>query len=398
MAQIPAASYLTKSLWDTAVTMMAENQCICAQLYKKTTEDGNDDGIICVDDRQDVRDPGDGRGSDITYYFADRYRGQEIGPKPLGATAFGQFSPQRPTWKQNMVLRAQELATTGFFALEIGQTYSNIPLHTKELQACGAEAAEIICRSVYYHLAGLTAYNNATYSPQWQDPPCGNLVTELDAAHRFWCGGETTDAGVAGNANAILTMEFLEQCITSLQDRSMGVISPFVPGWTPWGEWFVFICDFQGLEQLTRHSSTNRVMSLTLAEIQAGNDIDKVASFMHANQGFAGTRKILVLPDAYTPFGQSGSTSGATTAGTQIGHVRRGMLLGRLAMKMIWGQGFDSESSRIRATSFTMHEQQDWKLLTHWGGKAIIPDDHPTPQRMGSATVAYYTPAVTPTY
>ncbi len=395
MAQIAAGSYLgSQKLYDTSVTLFTESQTIVAHLYRQTTSDGDDDGIICVEDRQDVKDMG-GRGSNVTFYYGDRRRGQDIAPKALGATGFGQSAPQRPIYLQNLVMQAQELATTGFFALEIGQTYGNVPLEKKELRDCGAEAAELICRSIYYHLSGLTAYN-AT-GTLWPVSPCGNLVTEVDTKHRFWVNGKTTDAGVAADSASILTMEYLEQVITFLQDRSTGVNSPMVPGMTPWGEWFLFICCSQGAEQLTRHSSTNRFTSLTLAEIQGGNDIDKVASFMRANSGMQGTRRILVLIDDYTPFGQSGSTSGATTAGTQIGNCRRGMLLGRAAMKLIWGQGFDAESSHIRATNHTVHLQQDWKFMTHWGGVAMIPTDAPTPQRMGSATVTYYVTGTTPT-
>lgn len=392
--QVPAGSYLTQQLYDTSVTLFTEQRCLAAQLYRKTSADGKDDGIICVEDRQDIRDMGD-RGSTATYYFGDRRRGQDIAPKALGATQFGQAAPQRPTYKQTMDLQGQELATASFFGMEVGQAYTSVPLETKELHAAGAEAAELICRSLYYHLAGVTAYNSS--GSLWPVSPCGNDVTEVDSAHRFWMGGETTDAGVAGNTSALLTVEGLETIITKLQDRSTGVISPMVPAMTPWGEWFVFICCPQGAEQMTRYSASNRYMSLTLSEIQGGNDVDKVASFMKANSGFEGTRRILVLVDDYTPFGQSGSTSGATTAGTQIGNVRRGMLLGRLGMKLIWGQGFDAESSHIRATSHTVHLQQDWKFFTHWGGKAIMPADHATPQRMGSATVAYYVTGTTPT-
>ena len=394
-AQIPAGSYLTQQLYDTAVTLFTEQKCLAPLLYRPTSKDGKDDGIICCEDRQDLKDMGD-RGSTATYYFGDRRRGQDIAPKALGATQFGQAAPQRPTYKQTMVLQGQELATASFFGMEVGQAYTSVPLETKELHAAGAEAAELLCRSDYYHLAGLTAYN-AGGTAGWTVSPNGNLVTELDSAHRFWMGGETTDAGVAGNTSAILTLEALETIITKLQDRSTGVISPLVPAMTPWGEWFVFITCPQGNEQMTRHSTTNRYMSLTLSEIQGGNAPDKVASFMRANSGFEGTRRLLILVDDYTPFGQSGSTSGATTSGTQIGNCRRGMLLGRLAMKKIWGQGFDAESSHIRATSHTVHLQQDWKFFTHVGGKAIMPEDHPTPQRMGSATVTYYVTGTTPT-
>lgn len=387
--QIPAGGYLSQQLYDAAVTLFTESQCICASLYRK-----GDDGVISVEDRQSIKDMGE-RGSSVEYYFGDRRRGQDIAPKALGATGFGQSDPQRPIWKQTLNMAAQELATTGFVNMEIGATYTKVPLERKELRDCGAEAAELICRSIYYHLSGLTAYNST--GTKWTVNPCGNAVTELDSSHRFYMAGETTDAGVAGNTAAILTMESLELIITKLQTRASGVISPMVPAMTPWGEWFVFICDSEGNEQLQRHSTTNRFMSLTLSEIQGGQHVDKVGSFMKANAGFQGTRRILVLVDDYTPFGQSGSTSGATTAGTQIGNVRRGMLLGRLGMKLIWGQGFDAESAHIRATHHKVHQQEEWKFLTHWGGVACFPSDHATPQRMGTATVAYYVTAQTPT-
>jgi hypothetical protein len=385
---IPAGGYLAQQLWSSAVTLFTEAQCLCPMLYRK-----GDDGIISVEDRQDVKDMGD-RGSSVQFWYGDRRRGQDIAPKALGATQFGQSAPQRPIYSQSLNMQAQELATTGWVNMEIGQTYTNVPLERKELRDCGAEAAELICRSIYYHLAGLTAYNST--GALWTVSPCGNAVTELDTRHRFFMGGQTTDAGVAGDTNAILTLESLELIITKLQTRSSGVISPMVPAQTPWGEWFVFLVDPEGNEQLQRHSTTNRYMSLTLAEIQGGKDVDKVGAFMKANAGFQGSRRILVLVDDYVPFGQSGSTSGATTAGTQIGNVRRGMLLGRMAMKLIWGQGFDAESTHIRATHHAVHEYEEWKFLSHWGGTSCFPSDHATPQRMGSATVAYYVTAATP--
>lgn len=378
---------LSQRRWDSTVTLFTESQCVAPSLYGK-----GDDAIIKVEDRQDVKDAGDGRASQVQFWFGDRNRGTALAPKALGATAFGQEQAQRPIYSQTMSMQAQELATCSFLNTVIGQTYTNIPLERKELRDCGAEAAELLCRSVYYHLSGLTYYNNTSV---WPVPPCGNLVYEHDSSHRFFMGGETTDAGVAGNANAILTVESLETIITKLQTRSSGVISPMAPAKTPWGEWFVFICDSEGNEQLTRHSSTNRYTSLTLSEIQGGNAVDKVASFMHANQGFASTRKILVIVDDYTPFGQSGSTSGATTAGTQIANVRRGMLLGKMAMHLKWGEHFDAATAHIKASNHSIYTQEGWKFYTHWGGVRTIPTNHTTPQSFGCATVAYYVTAST---
>lgn len=384
--QVTHGNVLAQKLWDASVTLFTESQCICASLYGKS-----EDACINVEDRQEMADTG--RASQVQFWYGDRHRGQSIRPRALGATQFGQSQAQRPIYNQTMVMSAQELATTSFQNLEVGQTYTNVPLERKELRDCGAEAAELICRSVYYHLSGLTAYNSS--GVLWEVSPCGNDVTELDTAHRFWMGGETTDAGVAGNTSAILTVEALEAIITKLQSPAH-VISPMVPAKTPWGEWFIFICDSEGNEQLQRHSATNRYMSLVLSEIQGGNAVDKVAAFMRANSGFQSTRRILVLVDDYTPFAQSGSTSGLTTAGTQIGNARRGMLLGRLAMHLKWGQGFDAESTHIRASYHKVHLQEDWKFLTHWGGVRTIPTSHATPQSMGAATVTYYVTAATP--
>lgn len=386
--QVQHGSALAQKLWDASVTLFTENQSVAPHLYGK-----GEDAIIRVEDRQDQKDLGGGRGSQVEFYYGDRYRGTALAPKALGATAFGQESAPRPIYKQTMNMQAQELATAAFLNTVAGQTYTNVPLEKKELRDAGAEAAELICRSLYYHLAGLTYYNNTAV---WPVPPVGNLVTELDDSHRFFMGGLTTDAGVAAQPNAILTVEALETIITRLQSRASGVHSPLAPGKTPWGEWFVFICDSEGNEQLQRHSSTNRYTSLTLSEIQGGGAVDKVAAFMQANSGFASTRKILVIVDDYTPFGQSGSTSGATTAGTQIANVRRGMLLGRLAMHLKWGQGFDADSAHIKASFHQVHTQESWKLYTHWGGVATIPAEVTNnSQRFGSATVAYYVTATT---
>lgn len=385
---IPNNGYLAQRIWNTSVTLFTENQCLASRLY--STSEG---GVIHVEDRQGERDRG-GRGSQVTFWYGDRRRGQDLKWRALGSTGFGQSDPPRPIYSQTITMAAQELATTGFVNLEIGQAYTNVPLQTKELRDCGAESAELISRQLYYHLSGITAYNSAaTGAPG----PCSNDVYEMDSAHQFWTNSKTSDTAVAADANSILTMEFLELVITRLQSRANGVISPLVPAQTPWGEWFIFICDGEGAEQLQRHSSTNRVTQLTLAEIQGGNDIDKVAAVMQANSGFQGTRKILVLVDEYTPFGQSGTTQGAITAGTQIPNVRRGMLLGAGAMEVIWGEGFDAESSHIKVTHHAVHEQEEWKFLTHWAGAARIPTDHATPQRMGCATVSYYVNAGTVT-
>lgn len=385
-ASIPANGVLAQRLWDSRVTLFTESQCIAPHLY------GTDDGAcIHVEARQDQVDQGGGRGSKLTFYYGDRFRGQSLAPRALGSTGFGQATGQRPTYQQDMWLAAHELASAGHENLVAGQQYTNVPLEKKELMAAGAEAAELLCRSHYYHLAGVTAYNSS--GSLWTVSPFGNDVTEVDTAHRFWTNGKTTDAGVAADANSILTVEYLETVITRLQSRANGVLSPLVPADTPWGKWFVFICDTEGVEQLNRHSSTNRFTSLTLAEIQGGNDVDKVASFMRANSGFESTRRILVLVDDYTPFAQSGSTSGATTAGTQIGNARRGMLLGRFAAHHKWGQHFDAEASHIKASYHSVHMKTEWIFYTHAGSVATIANG----QRYGSATITYYVAASTPT-
>lgn len=385
-ASIPANSVLAQRLWDSRVTLFTESQSLAAHLYSTT-----ENGIINVQDRQDVQDQGGGRGSKVTFYYGDRNRGQSLAPRALGSTGFGQEQGQRPTYQQDMWLAAHELSSATTEALPVGQMYTNVPLEKKELMAAGAEAAEIICRSSYYHLAGVTAYNST--GSLWPVSPFGNDVTEVDSAHRFWTNGKTSDAAVAADSASILTVEYLETVITRLQSRANGVVSPLVPAETPWGEWFVFICDAEGNEQLQRHSSTNRFTSLTLSEIQGGNDVDKVAAFMKANSGFQSTRKILVLVDDYTPFAQSGSTSGATTAGTQIGNARRGMLLGRLAAHHKWGQHFDAETSHIKCSSHTVYQKTGWVFYTHAGMVATIANG----QRYGSATVTYYVNASTPT-
>lgn len=385
-SSIPAGSVLRQSLWDARVTLFTESQCLAPRLYGT-----GEDAIIHIEDRQDQKDQGGGRGSDLTFYYGDRNRGQALAPKPLGATGFGQETGQRPIYKQNMVMQAQELSSCSFENLVAGQTYTNVPLERKELRDCGAEAAELLCRSHYYHLAGITAYNSS--GSLWTVSPFGNDVTELDTAHRFWTNGKTSDTAVGADSASILTMEYVETVITYLQSRANGVVSPLVPGKTPWGEFFVAIVDAEGIEQLTRHSTTNRIMSLTLAEIQGGNDIDKVGSFMQANTGFQGTRRVLFLVDDYAPFGQSGSTPAATTAGTQIGHVRRMQLLGRFAAHHKWGQGFDAQSAHIKASYHSVYEQVGWKFFTHAGGVATIANN----QRFGSATISYYVNAATPT-
>lgn len=388
-SSIPANSVLKQSLWDSAVTLFTESQCLAPSLYGT-----GDDAVIHIEARQDQKDLGGGRGSQVTFYYGDRNRGQSLAPKALGSTGFGQETGQRPIYQQTLSMQAQELASCSLENLVAGQTYTNVPLERKELRDCGAEAAELLCRQHYYHLSGVTAYNSS--GSLWTVSPFGNDVTEMDTAHRFWTNSKTSDAAVAADAASILTVEFVETVITKLQGRA-NVLSPLVPGKTPWGEWFVCIVDSEGIEQLTRHSTTNRVMSLTLSEIQGGNDIDKVASFMQANSGFQGTRKVLYLVDEYTPFGQTGSTPGATTAGTQVGNVRRAMLLGRFAAHHKWGQGFDAESAHIKASSHAVYEQVGWKFFTHAGGLATIAGPTGNLQRFGSASISYYVTAATPT-
>lgn len=388
MAAIPENSVLVQQLWAARVTNFSENLCLAPKLYGKS-----DDSVIVTEDRQEVSDQG-GRGSKVTFYYGDRYRGQQLVPKPLGGTGFGQETGQRPVYEQDMNMQAQELSSCFFENLVAGQTYTNVPLERKELQNCGAEAAELVCRSHYYHLAGITAYNSS--GALWPVSPFGNDCTELDTRHRFWTGSQTSDSGVAGTTSAILTVEYVETVITALQNRASGVLSPLVPAKTPWGMWFIAICDSEGMEQLTRHSTTNRIMSLTLAEIQGGNAPDKVASFMQANSGFQGTRRVLYLVDDYTPFGQSGSTPGATTAGTQIGNVRRLMLLGQMAAHHKWGQGFDADSAHIKASYHGEYERVGWKFFTHAGSVATIAGPAGNLQRFGSATISYYVTAATP--
>lgn len=391
--QVQNGSYLAQKGWGPSVTLYTETMCVATHLY------GTDENSpIVIEDRQDAKDVG--RASQIQFWYGDRFRGSALAPKALGATAFGQETGPRPIYSQTMNMQAMELASCSLLNTEVGQTYTNVPLERKELHDCGAESAELICRSLYYHLAGITAYN-AGGTAGWTISPCGNDVTEMDTAHRFWTNSKTSDAAVAADANSILTVEYLEQVVTKLQSRANGVNSPFVPAKTPWGEWFLFICDSEGNEQLTRHSSTNRYTSLTLAELNGGAAIDKVASFMKANQGFQSTRQILVIVDDYTPFGQTGTTPGATTSGTQIGNVRKGMLIAAKGMHLKWGEGFEAGTgggtgSHIKASQHSVYTQTGWKFYTHWGGVSTIPTSDPSPQRMGTATVSYYVTASTP--
>lgn len=391
MTEVLPNGALAQHIWNSTVTLMAENEFIAPRLYRT---DGK--GVIQTEDRQGEVDVTGDRGSDVTFWFADRRHGQDIAPRALGSTVFGQSAPQRPVWSQTIAFQAQELATAGFRNLEVGQQYTNVPIERLELHAAGAEAAELTGRSIYYWLAGITAYNST--GTLWPISPLGNAVSEMDAAHQFWTGSHTSDTDVAADTGSLLTMEGIETVITRLQSKASGVLSPLAPAETPWGKWFIVAVDSEGAEQLTRYSSSNRINSLTLSEIQGGNAPDKVASYMRANSGFAGTRNTLVLIDDYTPFGQSGTTQGLTTAGTQIGHVRRAMILGRGAMRLIWGAGFDAQSSHIKATFHRVHEYEEWKFLTHWAGAACIPSNAPTPQRMGCATLSYYVTAATPIY
>lgn len=385
-ASNPAGSLYDQRQWDTSVTLFTESETILPRLYST-----RDDALIHVEATEKA-DDGDARGSAVEFKYGDRRRGQELQPRAIGSQGFGQSDPARPIWRQNMSIVGQQLASTGMVNLIIDQAYTMIPLERHELRACGAEAAELLVRQMYYQLCGITSYNST-----WSIPPGGNLVRELDSAHRFFAGAaNTSDAQVAIDTAALLTVERFESIITGLQSRASGVISPMAPGWTPWGNWFVAVIDPEGNEQMTRHSSSNRYTSLTLAEIQGGNAVDKVASYMKANSGFQGTRNILYLVDDWLPFGCSGTTSDATTAGTQIGNVRRALILGQLGAHVKWGQGFDTESVHIRATYHKEHTQEEWRFMTHMGMVPTRPENHPTPQRMASATLAYYVSAATP--
>jgi hypothetical protein len=394
--QVQNGSYLAQKGWGPSVTLYTETMCVCPHLY------GTDENsAIVIEDRQDAKDVG--RASQIQFWYGDRFRGAALAPKALGATPFGSETGPRPIYSQTMNMQAMELASCSLLNTEVGQTYTNVPLEQKELHDCGAEAAELICRSIYYHLSGVTAYN-AAGTKGWTLSPCGNDVTEMDAAHRFFMkSGATLDSDVAGDANSILTVEGVEQIITKLQSRASGVNSPFVPAKTPWGEFFILLVDSEGNEQLTRHSATTRYTSVTLSELNGGQALEKVASFMRANQGFQSTRQVLVIVDDYVPFGQTGTTAGLATSGTQVGNVRRAMLIGAKGMHLKWGEGFDAGSgagtgSHIKATKHEVYTQTGWKFYTHWGGVATIPTSDPAPQRMGTATISYYVTASTPIY
>lgn len=382
--------YLDQKRWSPTVTLFTESQTVVAHLI------GEDDNAVIHADMKQIE--ADVRGSQTEFKYGDRFRGAQLGPKALGTTKFGSETGQRPLYKQTLNLLPQELATAGFFALWSGQQYTDVPIERHDLRAAGAEAAEIYSRSMYYHLAGITAYNTPAYNSNWSSPPMGNLVRELDASHRFYCNNNTSDAGVAADGGANLTMEFLESIATKLSSRAY-VQSPGAIPSTPWGDFIIFITDPEGNQQLQTHSTSNRYMSLTLSELNGGASIDKVAAFMKLNQGFVGTKQILVLVDDLTPFGQTGSTADDTTAGTQIGGVRRGMLLFRRAMEVQWGQGFTADTSHVMASYFQEHEWESWKLFTHWGGISTRPDAAVgSGQRFGSATVSYHVGAGTPIY
>lgn len=393
---VPTNSALAQRAYDSAVTLMSESFTALPKFFRQTTKskggDSVDDGIINLESRQEVGDLGknsDGspRFSQAQFWYGDRRRGQDIVPLPLGSTGFGQAPAQRPIYTQTINMYAMEFPGASFQSLEIGQTYTNVPVESLELRHAGAEAAELLARQYYYHLAGITAYNGGLAGAKWTVPPLGNLVTEMDDRHRFFCNSQTTDTGVAGDTSAVLSMEFLGDVLSTLLNRSY-VQNPMTEADSILGKGFFFFCDKEGARQLLRHSATNQISMYTLAHLNGGKDLDKLVQ-MRASSGFQGTDGITVIIDDYVPFGQSGTTANATDVGTQIAKVRRGVLCGAKGLKLMFGQGFDSESSRLRCSYHRVHLQEDWKLFTHCGGAAMVPTSMSSPERLGSATVSY---------
>lgn len=371
---IPYSSNLAQQMYRSGLILETE-RTVRAFAFAGT-EPNN---AIVVEDR-----PGSGRGNNIKIRF--RATNHNRIPKPRGVNVLG-TEDSRPTLEDDISLRYFVMADGAVENLT-DQMEVDFELIGNEQIGMAKEAGEIFEKSAMNQLCGYTPVNDTTVYPDyaWSG---GNIVTEPDAAHWYYCpdnnGSNADEAAVAADSNSILTNRVVDEVTKRMRslDYITYPIAPAAVSFVPGGEAYLCLASGDGMQQVRSNSSDSDVYDLSKAAIQGG--LPPQLSNLVTGEGFF-IGKTLYIESDFCTFGTTG-TAGSTTTASRRGNCKRAVILGARAMHLVWGESFTG-GNHLGYKEMLVYRRLGMISDTVYGLKAVIVNG----QRWGSYVISHYSP------
>lgn len=371
---IPYSSALAQQMYRSG--MILESERTVRAFAFAGTEPNN---ALVMEDK-----PGSGRGNNIKIRF--RPTNHNRVPQTRGVNILG-TEDTRPTLEDDISLRYFVMAT-GAVENITDQMEVDFELIGNEQIGMAKEAGEIYERSAMNQACGYSVVNDLTLYPDygWSG---GNIVTEPDSAHRFFCpdnnGANANEAAVAADSNSILTNRVVDEVTKRI--RSLNYITypiapcavPFVPG----GEAYLLLASGDGMQQVRSNSSDSDVYDLSKAAIQGG--LPPQLSNLTTGEGFF-IGKTLYLESDFCTMGTNGADGSSGIAARQ-GNVQRAVLLGARALHLVFGESFTG-GNHLGYSEMKVHRRLSMLTDTVWGLKAVLVGG----QRWASFVISHYSP------
>lgn len=365
-------------------TIVREGICLENELNTRafSLASSDEDAAIVMENRGAATNTQ--RGTDLKLTF--RKINKDVVPKARGANLIGE-SPIRENFESSLTVRYHSMNQAGFENVLDDQQNVNFDIMDAEYLSMAKETSITFERSIWNQLAGNTAVNDTDAYPDYAWS-CSNIVTNPDALHHFYARGastvHSTETAVAADDTALIDTRQMRHWISRL--RGSSVQWPIAPAKTPLGHRYVVLVDTEGMQQAKDNSPDGDFHAITMAQIQGGADVKTSALF--TGEGFEGPEKTLWLEVNYLPFGLSGVAAGATTIGTPLSNVRRGLILGARAMNWLWAEAWGN-GMHLGYTEFPVHRDLHVQIDSCFGGKTLIVNG----ERWGSAVFSYHVDA-----
>lgn len=304
---------------------------------------------------QIVDRPGNGRGDNIEIRFATINDSEW--PTSSKVDPLGQESSTR--YLTDSVSMLYQKLTGGVDNVMEGQEEVSFDLVDGENSRIALQWGYVFENWVMNQITGNTVANTtaADYAA------CGcQAVTAMDANHTYYCGsGNTTDALVAADANAVPTTQTINDLVYKATTKKF-VKWPLVPAKTPFGDLYIFLVDGYGYKSIRENGTESDFYDLAKAEIQGGLDI--MTSPLITGEGFI-YDKTLVLKTNFAP---KGITSSAAQDNTRVASF-----LGARAGHWMFGSQY-TNGNHLGYSTFTVHRRLSIVVDTIAGFKRTIVD------------------------
>jgi len=369
---IPYSSPLAQQMYRSGLILETE-RTVRAFAFAGT-EPNN---AIVIEDK-----PGTGRGNNIKLRF--RATNHTRIPKSRGVNVLG-TEDTRATLEDDISLRYFVMADGAVENLT-DQMEVDFALIENEQIGMAKEAGEIFEKSAMNQLCGYSVVNDTSIYPDyaWSG---GNIVTEPDSAHRYFCpdnnGSNANEAAVAADSNSILTNRVVDEVTKRMRslDYITYPIAPAAVSFVPGGEAYLVFAHGDGMQQVRSNSSDSDVYDLSKAAIQGG--LPPQLSNLVTGEGFY-IGKTLYLESDFCTSGTNGA-DGSSGIATRQGNVKRAVVLGARAAHLVWGESFTG-GNHLGYKEMLVYRRLGMISDTTYGLKATLVNG----QRWASYVISHY--------